>query len=142
MSLSDFVAEKAEVRFKGGSFDVRGLSLSDLSLLLRSHVTEVETIFTTAMRVRTGTVEESEYSKLAMNLLQDAPVFIATLIAQQADAPEAFSAAVLLPMPVQLDALEKIATLTFEEYGGVGKFVGSLESLIAGMRPSMSLPPK
>ncbi len=62
-----------------------------------------------------------------------APGLVAMIIALGADEPDAQAEAMTLPFSVQMDALTKIARLTFTQAGGPKKFLESVAALMRGV---------
>lgn len=112
------------------AFSVRGLTLSDLSLLLRSHMPDIQVIV--AMRTDYQSAENGDIFPLLTTLAAEAPVLAARIIAHGAGEPSAHENAKLLPLPLQVEALAEIFRLTFEEYGGLEKTVAALGKMAAG----------
>lgn len=137
MALSDFTPETIEIKSKRVSFEVRGLSMIDLSSLLRVHYDDLENLF----RLYEEEGDKPEFSNVAMaryatKLISDAPGLVSHIIALAADEPQMVDQAKRLPMMVQLDALKAIGKLTFEEVGGVKKLVEMLRGLVKEVAPS------
>lgn len=136
MSLADFKPETLTVSFKGGSFDVRGLSIIDLSQLMRTHLNDLDALFDLyekeANNISFGNVAMAKY---ATRLISDAPGLVSHIIALSADEPEMVNAAERLPMMAQLDAIQKIGKLTFEEVGGVKKLIEMISGLVTELQP-------
>lgn len=126
MSLSDYSPEKAVVVFKGGQFEVRGITLDDLAILLRDHLDDLDAIVNIlGTSMKNGVSQDTMVAvatQHALALVREAPGLVARTIAQQSDEPDAVENARKLPPSVQVDALEAIARLTFEEAGGPKKF--------------------
>lgn len=138
MALSDFTPETIEIKSKRVSFEVRGLSMIDLSSLLRVHYDDLENLF----RLYEEEGDKPEFSNVAMaryatKLISDAPGLVSHIIALAADEPQMVDQAKRLPMMVQLDALKAIGKLTFEEVGGVKKLVEMLRGLVKEVAPSV-----
>lgn len=137
MSLADFTPARETVEFKGGSFDVRGLSLDDVSILMRSHLPDVEAIIDLLAKGNAGAeFEVSAVLEHAITLVKEAPGLVANLIALACDEPDEVDKARALSLPVQVRAIETICKVTFDEAGGPKKFVESLVHLLASLRPA------
>ncbi len=115
---------------------VRGLSLDDVAVLMNQHLGDLEKLFD----LYEGTVREDTKvlatAQFAIGLTRDAPALVANIIAMAADEPHAVNKARLLPMPVQVEAIKAIASLTFHEAGGAKNFLTSLTNLIAAVAPT------
>ncbi len=130
MSLKSLRLPEAKVELPDGDFVVRGLSLNDVSILVQRHgkrLNELYQQFTEQGDLTTETV-----AAFALPLLQSAPEIAAELIACAAGDPDDAEIAGRLPFPVQIDALEKIAILTFEAGGGPKKLLETVVRLAQG----------
>jgi len=130
MSLKSLRLPEAKVELPDGGFVVRGLSLNDVSILVQRHgkrLNELYQQFTEQGDLTTETV-----AAFALPLLQSAPEIAAELIACAAGDPDDAEIAGRLPFPVQIDALEKIAILTFEAGGGPKKLLETVVRLAQG----------
>lgn len=136
MSLSEYQPETLTVTAKKVSFEVRGLSFIDMSSLLRTHMDDLESLFTMyeneANNISFGNAAMARYMT---RLIADAPGLVAHIIALAADEPEMVNNARRLPLLVQVDALKKIGTLTFEEAGGAKKLFDQVMNLVKEMTP-------
>jgi len=137
MSLADFQPERAKVAYKGGDFDVRGLTLNDVAILLRHHLDDLEALIVVFSRDFDQTAIVSAVTQHGVALIKEAPGLVANLIAIASDEPDEVDQARALSMHTQVNALETIARLTFDEAGGAKKFVESLNHLLRGLRPTL-----
>lgn len=145
MSLSQFTPETINITAGRGahklSFDVRGLSFTDLSSLIRLHYTDLEALFTIyEQEAATGGINSTSIARYATGLIKDAPGLVSHVIALAADEPEMAGVASRLPLLAQVDALRAIGKLTFEEVGGLKKLIEMVTDLVTGMRPAESRP--
>lgn len=136
MALSDFQPEKIKITGKGVSFEVRGLSFVDLSSLIKTHMHDLEGLFTMyeqeANNISFGNAAMARYMT---NLIADAPGLVSHIIALASDEPESVNNALRLPILVQADALKAIGKLTFEEAGGAKKLFDQVMGLVKQMAP-------
>lgn len=137
MSIHDYKPATAKVVFKGGDFEVRGLALDDVAVLMRSHLSDLNAL----MDIYSSTaandgIKTNAMAKYALKLVKEAPGLVANLIALAADEPNEVDAFRRLSMPIQLRAIEAIGTLTFEESGGPKNFIESLINLFRVIKPS------
>lgn len=141
MTLAAFQPETLLVKTKKVSFEVRGLSIMDISSLLRVHMNDLEALFTMyeqeAAGMSFGNVALARY---ATRLISDAPGLVAHIIALACDEPEQVNNASRLPMIAQIEAIKKIGTLTFEEVGGVKKLIEQMAELVSQVRPESRKP--
>lgn len=140
MSLATITLQfpKETVTFKAGSFEVGGLSLSDLMVLVSVHRDRLNELFSEFVTKGENGLSLSEEAGLpfAMALLQMSPAIAAHIIAQaevrdEGEEPQ-FDTAARLPVDVQIDALDKIIRLTFQTEGGPKKVLETLVKAFAG----------
>ena len=137
MALADYTPARATVEFTGGSFQVRGLSLDDVSILMRSHLPDVEALVGMLSESNGGgNIEVGQVMQHAITLVKEAPGLVANLIALAADEPDLVDKARALALPIQVRAIETICNLTFDEAGGPKKFFESLVHLLSSLRPA------
>jgi len=139
MGFGTFTPKTETVEFPGGKFAVRGLSLEDFTVLLRKYHEPAKALFDRyaneaaieAVDAATnGTpVGLSNVKDVILEALEVAPGMIADVIARAADETERPEIARLLPLGVQLDAVQKIVALTLEAEGGVEKLTESVMKL-------------
>lgn len=130
MSLADYQPARESVQFRGGSFQVRGLSADDLGVLLKHHLPDLDRLFelyAEGVDERLAVFGTAQY---AIKLVQDAPGLTAHVIALAADEPEMVDKARQLSIPVQVEALKTIVKLTFEEAGGPKNFFEGMKKLV------------
>jgi hypothetical protein len=137
MALADFTPQREPVTFQGGSFSVRGLSLEDVSRLIRTHYADLETLLTLYDDQAVDVFSRRGLDKFVLKLCQDAPQFVASIVLLASDEEGELAEAAVrrLPLPVLVDALVKIGNLTFQEAGSLKKFVGALGTLLGGLVP-------
>lgn len=134
MGLQDFIDPSETIQFPGGEFAVRGLSLSDISYIVRGHATELGILFTTiSEKVQGGDDLDKATSDIISLALETAPRLVADIVAVGAGEPTMGDKVVRLPFGTQIEALEKIGTLTFATEGGVGKVVETVIRVLNNM---------
>lgn len=139
MSLADFQPETLTVSTKRSSFEVRGLSFVDISQLVRTHMNDLEALFTMYEQEANGVgFGNLAMARFATRLISDAPGLVSHVIALAADEPEMVNQATRLPLLTQVDALKKIGTLTFEEVGGAKKLLEMVVELVENLQPEKS----
>lgn len=112
---------------------VRGIAFTDIMKLFRVHGPDMIRLYT-ALTVEDG--EEADIGPLFVQAIQQAPELVADLIvlaADQTDTVGAHRVAMRLPLPVQLDALEKITRLTLEDHGGLGELLQTVVRMFGGL---------
>lgn len=139
MSLAEFQPETITITHKKVSFPVRGLSLQDISSLLRTHSDDLEAVFEMYEQEANGlNFGNMAMAKFATRLIADAPGLVSHLIALAADEPTMVNNAARLPLITQIEALKAVGQLTFEEVGGVKKLLAELSGLVNQVRPPKS----
>lgn len=129
MALADYVPISESVVLKGSSFDVRGLSLVDVSDLVRKHLTDAEKIAALFQSAESNVFTKEDEDAIIINLVKDAPLLAASIILRASGEEgneHAANAVMMLPFPKQLEAISKIAKVTFEEAGGAKKAIADL----------------
>jgi hypothetical protein len=140
MSLKDFIIATEVVAFRGGSIELRGLALNDVTALIRNHLADLNRLFDMYDDEETRASALAEAARFALTLVQESPAVVAKMIALCSDEPEHEATAARLPIPVQVEAVRKIIELTFEEAGGAKKFLDSVTSLVKGIMPQSLTP--
>ncbi len=130
MGLKELRLPEAKVELPDGGFVVRGLSLNDVSILVQRHGKRLSELF--QQFTEQGDLTTETVAAFALPLIQSAPEIAAELIACAAGDPDDAEIAGRLPFPVQIDALEKIANLTFEAGGGPKKLLETVVRLAQG----------
>lgn len=137
MSLQDFVINREDVAFRGGTISVRGLALNDITSLMRNHIDEVSTLFRLYDKEETRETAMAQSAQFAITIIQQTPELVARLIVMASDsAPEDIAKAERLSLSTQVELLRNIIELTFEEAGGAKKFIDGLIKMVAVLRPS------
>lgn len=127
--------EQVEVS-DGETFTVRGLGLEDILILVQSHQANLGTLFDEVVSAGAQlTVADS--SSVASMLFEVAPAAANHIIALGAD-EEDMELVKRLPFPVQLDALEKIGSLTFTTAGGPKKVVEAIMRVLNGATTALT----
>lgn len=133
-SLSDLRLPTAEVNVSDGqTITVRGLSVADISEIIREHAMVLNGLY------QTHIVEKAEMPAadvLARALMTEAPEVVARIIAHANDEPESWEIVSKLPGITQINALVEVAVLTFHSEAEVKKL---LETLIQGSTVLSSL---
>lgn len=128
MPLAGYQPERRQIVLSGdNSFFVRGLSLTDLSVLIREHMPDMHAVFELFQSL--DTLKPDELTPVVMSITSQAPGLAANVIALAAGEGDASDAA-RLPAPVQVQAILEIAHLTFTEVGGVGKAMEMIAALL------------
>ena len=137
MGLKHLKLPEASVAVPGGdSFAVRGLCLDDLSYLMRRHGSKLKKLLEDFSQ--TGEVTVEGVAAFALPILEAAPEIAAELIACASGDKNDAGIAATLPLPVQLDALEKLAELTFSADGGPKKLLETVVRMAQGVNGLLS----
>lgn len=136
MSLADFTVHRDQVAFQGGTLSVRGLSLNDITFLVRDHLDELNTLFAMYEKEETRETAAAQSVQFAIRIIKETPRLVAQLIVLASDSPQdQLAKAETLPLPVQVEMMRKIIEMTFEEAGGAKKFLDSLVTMVTALRP-------
>jgi hypothetical protein len=142
MSLKDFKIASDVVTFRGGSLELRGLSLNDFSVLMRNYLPELNNLFQLYENEATRDNAITQSVKFASTVVQEAPGMVAQMIVLCGDEEQSLlPVAARLPITVQVECVRKIIELTFEEAGGAKKFLDSLVGMVKTMGPGTSETP-
>lgn len=136
MSLADYKPARESVEFKGGSVSVRGLSLDDMTVLMRNHLADLDRLMEIYRRDVRDELAVAAAIQYGVSLAREAPGLVAHVIALASDEPDHVDQARMLPLPVQVEILKSVGRMTFEEVGGAKKFLEGLDSLFRQIRPA------
>lgn len=139
MGLAGYQPEQRKVALAGDNFFiVKGLSLEDISVLVREYYDDLDTL----LQIIDVSNDVKSWKPVVLSLVSQAPGFVSTVIAlasvEDASPEERLAGAKRLSAPTQIQALLDIGELTFTEVGGVGK---ALE-LVAGLLKKTKLEAK
>jgi hypothetical protein len=138
MGLADYTPLTRSVAFRrGGSVEVRGLSLDDIAVLMNLYLKDIDALFGLYDESRAADERVAEMARFAVVLVREAPALVGHAIALAADEPDQIDKARKMPLPVQVEVVKSILELTFEEAGGARKFFESLGSLLQTLVPAM-----
>lgn len=130
MGLKNLVIASETVTVPGNDdLVVRGLGLDSVIFLVRNNGSGLEEIFS---KIQSGNIEASSIEGLAVTLADRAGPLAFQIIACGVGEPEEWQQAAYLPLPVQVEALEKIIRLTFAGDGGVEKFLETVTRMMSG----------
>lgn len=140
MSLDDYKPEVSTVKLGKFSAKVRGISVSDLAVLVRRHLNELTiayAYFTTLGTQEKLNLADNTIESLIIKLLADAPDTAALAIAIACDEPQNADKVRMLPFPVQMRLAVEVIKLTFEDVGGPKAFLALVESLLPKQLPAL-----
>ncbi|NBC28844.1 MAG: hypothetical protein GVY29_02505 [Spirochaetes bacterium] len=127
MGLRDIQIPTESVSVGDTTIEVRGVGVADLALLLRDYGPNVAAAFA-HIQNSAETSPDADVNQLAMGAFREFPDLAAGLIAVAADdySPETVETARKLTLPIQVQLLEAIFTLSFRSEGDVEKLVETL----------------
>lgn len=133
---NSFVIATEEVRWgqkeRAQVLTVRGLSYQDFMVLFTTFGKGVDQVlsFIDASSKGGKVPDDFDLKEFGMGMIGSSPQVVALLIALAADLPSNRDDVARMPLPAQIDALEKIYELTVTEAGGLADFL-ALVSRIA-----------
>ena len=138
MALKDYQVRTEIVKIpdgEGGFTDqaVRGLEPADIMYMLTEQRDALESFFS---RVQSGSLAADDYSAMVQGIMADTPALLGLVIACACDEPTLSGIAQRLPLTVQVDAIDKIARLTFAAEGGAKK---ALETVVRAMASTTAM---
>lgn len=136
MGLSNYKPESHQVVLQGGSFSVEGLSLEDVSVLVREHLPDLEGLFDIFQKANVSA--STDLVPVVQSLVSQAPGFAANLIAIASREPDAAANAAKIPFPKQVEIILVIGDLTFKETGGIKKSWELVAALLQRNKPMLS----
>lgn len=131
MPLSSHIIRTAKVQLsKDNDFDVRAITFPDLALLVQFKMPELIAIVAKYQDAKADPTDRKNIGELAIMVARDFPslaveIISACVVGELVDDTMRLKIAAL-PMPIQLDALGKIAKMTVEESGGLGNLFADL----------------
>ena len=131
--LKDCVIARRKITFEGGEFELRGVSLPDISAAIMEHREAVDRVAEILRRTHADDLPTT--IDVLIDVIRESPYLSAFLICSCADEPDAYSAAFHLPLTVQIEALRAIGELTFSDAEALKKLIADVRGLLAGMRP-------
>ncbi len=140
MGLKHLVFPEALVKTPGGDITVRGLTTEHIVHIVRQHGPKLQPVFDTVMEKikTTQDFHPDEVGRMLVPFIDAAPQAVAQVIACGAGEPDEVDIAASLPLPVQIDAIEKILALTFDAVGGPKKFMETVIRIAQGANGLLS----
>jgi len=132
--LKDCVITRRKITFEGGEFELRGVSLPDISNAIMEHREAVDRV-ADILRSRADVTDFNSMIDILIDVIRESPYLAAFLICSCADEPDAYSAAFHLPLAVQVEALRAIGDMTFQDAEALKKLIADVKGLLAGIRP-------
>ena len=128
MPLAGYQPARREISFGAESFHVKGLALTEISVLVREHFPDLDAVFDLFQSGLQG-MDAQQFQSMALMVVSQAPGLAANIIALAAGEGTAEDAA-QLPAPVQIKALVEIGDLTFKDVGGPKKAMELITALL------------
>ena len=135
MPLAGYQPETRTIKAGNTAFDVRGIGLNDVAVLIREHFPDLDAI--NDLFSDFGSVSTTSMEPLIVAMVSQMPGFAANVIALAAGEGSAEDAE-KLPAAVQITALLDIGELTFIDVGGVGKAWETVAALLRN-KPAMKM---
>ena len=119
MALADYIPESRQITLGKVAFEVRGLNLEDMAILIRAHLPDLEAVLD--LIKHSEKIEPQTVQDIIGSMVSQAPGLVANVIALASGEANAQQTAARLPALKQIDALTAVAELTFSEVGSVKK---------------------
>lgn len=139
MALRDLKLPSTNIETPGGSFEVRGLSYSDLMMLATTHGSQLGLLFGKITEGGGSPITEERVKSTISNLAPQFAEIVAAAIALAADdySPEGIEIASRLSFNKQTEALEAIFLNTFQSEAELKKFMETIIRMITGARVTL-----
>lgn len=139
MGLSTFEPESYPIQFKANrkdhEFNVRGLTLIDLSYLVGEHIVDIDAALELYKSSKDTMFSRASIDALILMLCRDAPGLVAEVISVAADERDLKAQYAKLPFSVSALALAEILRMTLEEQGGLKNLSATLVNLLRDVLP-------
>lgn len=140
MSLRDFVIRKESVAHRGGSTEVRGIALFDISDLMRNHLAEMNKLFAMYSNLETRDTAITQGMQFAARIVDEVPALVTAIIIRACDEDQHDKELVehvqRFPIGMQVELIRKVIELTVEEAGGAKKLLDSLVTMVNTVKPT------
>src|SRR5690606_18560006 len=110
MTLAAYKPETIDVKGKNYELTLRGLGMTDIASMMRTHLTDLEHVFELYEKHGESEMNTVALGRFALALIKDAPGLVAHAIALASDEPEHVDSAAKLPFMAQVSALKAIGT--------------------------------
>lgn len=146
MAIKDIKVETRLVEYNGGDFTVKGISPYDIRMVLIMNRESLEMISNISEANGITGIEAITAERLlavAEQAITEIPDLAAAIIAQcEEDGDIAnFSIVKKWPITVQMDALMKICSLTFQDATNFGIFLGNVMAAVKSLKKYLPTPP-
>lgn len=147
MSLAKLQLRTATVTYIGQNNEstdivLHGLSANAIAGIISSQMSSLEAIFDIVQSAGVNKAEDLakvNVAQVGQQLMTQAPEFIAHVIAYAAHEPDAWPTALHLDARTQMQCLNHIARLTFNDEAGFREFVGNV---VAALRSAKGVVPQ
>lgn len=139
MALMDFKVPKRTVSLGDFAGEVRGVSLNDISFLLRGHLTEMNRIMALYEDDEKRATALAQAANFAITVVGETPELAAMLIVLCSDekpTDEVVEHVSRFPAGLQVELLRNIWDVTVEEAGGAKKLLDKFMGLVKQVRPA------
>ncbi len=121
MAIRDYTPPTEEIMHAGKPLmKVRGLSLEDVSRLIRDHMDDINHLVELQQGAKSEIFSRLQTDGFLLKLMTDAPIVLVQAIAAAADErdEESLRAIHSMPISLQIVAMRAIVRLTLEDIGG------------------------
>ena len=135
--LKDVVVTRRKIVFDGGEFELRGVTLPDISSMVVEHREAVDNVSAIIRAHQSLDVDDTvAVIEILVDVIRQSPYLAAHLICSCADEPDAWNIAYRLPLTVQIEALRTIGELTFSDAIALKKLIADAKTLMSGLLPA------
>jgi hypothetical protein len=129
--MSDFIPTTRDVLRDGEPLmKVRGLNLSDMSILVNRYFQEIKLLFSMLQDAPANEIVPRLLSAdFLLRMVTEAPGFAAVLISMGCDGAYSEAGCAKMPIGIQLKAIELIGGLTLEDAGGPKELAALIRKL-------------
>lgn len=141
MALSDLKLPTYELKIGSQSVVLYGLTLENVTFLIQRHREELDSLVEAGKSLGAEAfADNAAINGFLAATVKEMPKLVGSIIACASGDTSAGAVEIArrLPLPRQTEALEAIARLTFEESGGVKKFVDDLKRLVGSLKETPS----
>lgn len=137
MQLKDFTIPRTRINLPGKAdkdgnkpyFEVRGLTLDDLTFLIGQHLGPITRALKLYQESREDVLKTGNLSGFIMSLARDFPDLVAEVISAATDSLDDATRNIArqLPISVQLLAINEITRLSIEDAGGLKNLLAEMQ---------------
>jgi hypothetical protein len=139
MLLKDYVIPRSRIDLPGAKvdgekpfFEVRGITLDDMTFLINQHLGPITKAVKLYQESREDVLKTGNLQGFVMTLARDFPDLAAEVISAASDSldDETRKIAKTLPISVQIMALSEITRLSLEDAGGLKNLLAEMQARI------------